>query len=800
MPQNTFKLKPMSRAGRVACSLPLQTATAIQLCVHAFLILALLTLPPSGVWAEDLNQALNDPDMPWHIVADDLSYDDEAKVYTAEGDVHITKADKKISADSIRFDHENMQVEASGNIVVSSGEDTISADSLSFDLANEQGQVSNGSLYIKENNFHIWSSDLRKTGADTYQAEKASVTTCDGDKPDWKITGRNLNVTIEGYGYAYHAAFWVKNVPIFYSPWIGFPVKTKRQTGLLTPRIGISNRKGYEYSQPFFWAINDSSDATLYWHAMSERGNKIGTEYRYTLTPLSKGTTMLDYLDDRRIDTVTGDDTSDTDWGYVDAEGNDILRLNSDRYWFRTKNYQELPGNFNSLLDMDIVSDQDYLTEFKRGHTGFIETRRYYNKTFGRDLDDYNDQVRLNRFNINRSWTRYNLNAEVRWYDDVIARTQDQDDTTVQRLPFVQFKGSKQAAGKTPFLFDLDSRYTHFYREATTTSNGVTQDHRLDVHPRVYLPLNLGPFFSFEPSLGLRETIWSVQAYETTPPDSHADDFQHREMVDIGANLSSEIYRIFNSGQNRLKHTLTPRINYNYIPDYDQTDYPEFDYIDRIEAENEVTYSLTNLFVLRRPDLRDTGQQEATPLYRYHQVARFDIGQSYDVNEAYENDPLEWKNGLTQEPFSPIYARLDITPEQYFKLSATADWSVYDHEMVSHNLSALLSDRRSDSLAFEHRFTRETDRSSKDGVNSFAAQGTLRVTRPLSLIARYEHDLYTDKDLETSFGILYSAQCWSIDLRYTHDVDEIIYSFEINLTGIGGFGSGIEHDNIASSF
>ncbi|MEK6194281.1 MAG: hypothetical protein N2F24_08650, partial [Deltaproteobacteria bacterium] len=76
MPQNTFKLKPMSRAGRVACSLPLQTATAIQLCVHAFLILALLTLPPSGVWAEDLNQALNDPDMPWHIVADDLSYDD----------------------------------------------------------------------------------------------------------------------------------------------------------------------------------------------------------------------------------------------------------------------------------------------------------------------------------------------------------------------------------------------------------------------------------------------------------------------------------------------------------------------------------------------------------------------------------------------------------------------------------------------------------------------------------------------------------------------------------------------------
>ena len=40
---------------------------------------------------------------------------------------------------------------------------------------------------------------------------------------------RNLNVTIEGYGYAYHAAFWVKNIPIFYSPWIGF---SHKKTGI----------------------------------------------------------------------------------------------------------------------------------------------------------------------------------------------------------------------------------------------------------------------------------------------------------------------------------------------------------------------------------------------------------------------------------------------------------------------------------------------------------------------------------------------------------------------------------------
>ena len=796
----TSKLDCRRPVGRHVPGHSIRIAKVALLCLQAVIILPLLILPLLEVQAEDLDNALNDPDLPWHIVADELGYDDNAKVYTAEGDVQISKADTKITADHIRFDHENMQVEASGNIVVIAGEDRIAADRLSFDLEKEQGRLSNSRLYLKRNNFYIWTSELSKTGAETYQAEKASVTTCDSDNPAWKITGRNLNVTIEGYGYAYHAAFWIKNVPVFYSPWVGFPVKIKRQTGLLTPRAGYSNRKGYEYSQPFFLAINKSSDATFYWNAMTERGHKFGGEYRYALTPYSKGTTMFDYLDDRRIDTTTGNDAGDEDWGYVDAGGNDILRSNSDRYWLRTKNNQELPGNVNALLDLDVVSDQDYLNEFKRGYTGFQESKKYYNKVFGRDLDDYNEPVRLNRLNINRSWSRFNLNGEFRWYDDIIARTQDLPDTTVQRLPFIQFNGSKQAIGSARFLFDLESSYTYFYRETATTPNGVTQDHRLDVYPRFYLPMDLGPYLSFEPSLGLRGTVWNVLADDTPPQTSDSDDIQHREMYDIGVNLSSELYRIFNTGQKRLKHTVTPRIAYRYLPEEDQSDYPQFDSIDRIEAENKVTYSFTNLFVLRRPDLRNVDRQDSGPAFRYHQVARFDIGQSYDFNEAREDNPLEWNNGRTREPFSPISTRLDITPEQYFTLSATADWSVYDHELVTHNIAARTSNQRGDRLALAHQFTRETDGSSQDGVNSFKAAGLLRVNRPLSLTARYERDLYTDKDLETGFGIRYAAQCWSLKLNYVKDVDEISYSFEIELIGLGHIGTGIDHDDIASGF
>ena len=56
-------------------------------------------------------------------------------------------------------------------------------------------------------------------------------------------------------------------------------------------------------------------------------------------------------------------------------------------------------------LDLDWVSDQDYLTEFRQGLTGFEETRDYYRDKFGRDIDDFNDPVRTNQAVVNKNWS-----------------------------------------------------------------------------------------------------------------------------------------------------------------------------------------------------------------------------------------------------------------------------------------------------------------------------------------------------------------------------------------------------------
>jgi LPS-assembly protein len=85
------------------------------------------------------------------------------------------------------------------------------------------------------------------------------------------------------------------------------------------------------------------------------------------------------------------------------------LRPNKDRYWFRMKHDQELPSGFSGRLDLDIVSDQDYLNEFKKGYSGFDETKKYFLSEFGREIDDYNDPVRVNRLNIFKNWNLYSL-------------------------------------------------------------------------------------------------------------------------------------------------------------------------------------------------------------------------------------------------------------------------------------------------------------------------------------------------------------------------------------------------------
>lgn len=722
---------------------------------------------------EQFRRFQDDPNQPWHIVADEISYDDKTNQYIASGNVIISKDEKSLGADFIRFDQKTMEVFAEGNVIMTVGEDFMVSSSMEMNLADETGTLYNGTIFLKENHFYIKGNKIQKVGKDTYTAHKVSISSCDGDNPAWKITGRNLKVTVEGYGFVSHAALWAKKLPVLYSPFLVFPAKLKRQSGLLMPQIGYSERKGGEYIQPLYWAISESSDATFYLHHMGYRGEKLGLEYRYVLDDMSKGALMYDYLNDRKIDDGSSD--SSEKWGYeddVDDPTKDILRTNSDRYWFRMKHDQALPFGFFAKLDIDYVSDQDYLHEFRDGYTGFDETEDYFHKNFGRDLDEYDDPVRTNRLNFNKNWSLYNLNAEARWYeyDSVIFRSQSLPDPILQKLPFIEFNGIKQKILKSPFYFDLDSEYTYFYNV------DGEKGHRMDLHSRLYLPYSFHNYFTVEPSIGIRETAW--HQYNSSDKKTLT-----RDMYDIKVDFSSDIYNIFQlEGESidRIKHSITPQIVYEYIPEKGQNEYPDIYFLDRIEKKNLITYSITNTFTSRSKQNVEKKENHLTDnihsdenneptSYAYNQFCRFKLEQSYDIDKEKDNDP---------EPFSPIYGEFELIPKKYLSMQADAEWSQYESRFISHNVATSMKDTRGDKLSVEYRYERDLN-------EYFRTDLFLKLSDRLSVFADYERNVLYDKDIRSGMGFLYETQCWSLDFQYIKEEYERRYELMINLAGIG---------------
>lgn len=728
----------------------------------------------------------DDSGSPWELRADEVEYDPGSKTYIARKGVTISRGNKRVSADFVRFDRIRMRAFAEGNVVMSTGEDVLTGSRIEIDLKDETGVVYDGSIFFRQSHFYIKGEEIRKVGENDYMARKASLTSCDGVSPDWKITAQKLDITVEGYGTLANGALWVKNMPVFYTPWLFFPVKNKRQSGLLSPEFGNSDRKGLEYSQPVYWAIGENSDATFYYHYMSERGSRTGGEYRYVLDEKSKGTLMFDFLDDRKTDDGTGD--TDNEWGY---DGDEYSRSNSERYWFRMKADQSLPFGFTGRADVDIVSDQDYLTEFKSGYGGYDKSRDYFAKYFGRETDDYNDPIRTNTLTLSRIWDGYSFNAQTVWNDDVTRRRWEDTDSTLQELPVINFSASRQSLSGLPVFWQADSEYTRFYRK-----DGA-RGHRADLHPRILVPLRFGNRFFAEPSLGFQETIWYID--RTDEGDTKEDRTLHREMFDARLELYTEFFRVYSlSAENeprgflpeKIRHSLRPQITYELVPDQDQNEYPYYDTLDRIEKRNRINLSLVQTLTSRRAVKTPANPDSASRknAYDYNRFCRLEMGQSYDfyeydMSEAdYDYNSADQSNPEENSHTSPFFGKIDITPLRYFSLGADAQWSHQENRLISHNAALSLHSGRGDLFFAEHRYT-------KDVNESIYMRMNVLMTAALSVYADYEKDMDADEELRQGLGFWYRTQCWSLNLRYAKDQDERSYGFMVNLHGLGGIGS-----------
>ena len=375
----------------------------IRCVVSGILGVAILVFPICAAAQID-DYDFGDPTTPITIEADMLSYDRESNVYTAEGDVRIIRGAAVLTADLVRLNAVSKEALAEGNVVYYDGENRVEADRVELNIDTQTGILYNGMIFYAEKHFYVSGEEMEKTGDVTYRALRGSLTSCDGEIPAWRITGRKTEVTVGGYAKVWDGVFRVKDVPIMYIPYGVYPVKTERQTGFLMPSFGTSSDDGFSFTLPFYWAINKSMDATIIGDVMTNRGLKVGLEYRYSLAEDLYGQINYSFIEDHnRDDPDTGDRMTDFRWA------------------FSFDHSQTLPGGIQALVDINMVSDDDYIDDLYDSYDNIEQ----------RDSDYLESRVNLSR---DFDWAFAYVNFS--WLDDLDDR---RDRTTLHRLPEAGF-------------------------------------------------------------------------------------------------------------------------------------------------------------------------------------------------------------------------------------------------------------------------------------------------------------------------------------------------------------------------
>jgi hypothetical protein len=203
---------------------------------------------------------------------------------TAEGEVLVKGEGVTVRADNLRYNSGSDTLILTGNVVMEEdGGGSFTGDTLALDLADLTGGISRGEIIIVPNGFRVRGEDINRIGPEEYSIRKGVFTSCPGDCPDWSFTASRIQVRREGYLEARHAAFRIVGIPVFYTPYLLYPVKTKRQTGLLFPELRFSDETGIESVWPLFITMGPHADATVSPRTFSRDSFGLGLDSRYRL-------------------------------------------------------------------------------------------------------------------------------------------------------------------------------------------------------------------------------------------------------------------------------------------------------------------------------------------------------------------------------------------------------------------------------------------------------------------------------------------------------------------------------------
>lgn len=680
-------------------------------------------------------------DLPVKMSAERLSYNYKTNTYTARGNVSLSQGNTRLRADSIVYEGKTGELTATGGVIVRAGADVIEAEKVKINLKASTGVLFNGKLLLTRQHIYLQGKELEKKGTSEYSVKEGSFTTCDGATPDWKITGKDLDVTLEGYGTLKHGFFYIRDIPVFYLPWLIYPAKRERQTGFLMPSTASSTLRGIDFRAPFFLNISPSVDATISPRFCSKRAVQCGLEFRYNPTEDLKGRFYGEYT---------------YDWKY--GPPSDPLKNLFYTTWRHDQNFS---GAARLKTNIQWVSD-----------------RNYFDIWGGR----FDKRLRVRYMESNailyRQTNSFLLQAEARYFDNL-----DLPDNarTVQNLPILTATLFDRQVPYLPLLVNSNFTYNYFH---APSMNEVWLGARVQWDTRIGLPISLGRYLKFDPSMSYFARGYDGDYYEHGKSVSSVNSVR-TDLYQINTDMFTDIDRIFERplfGFQKIKHTIRPRVVWTYRPLRSRQIYPYFDESDRM---NEVS--------LLTAEVRQSLVGRISP-GEYLDFASFSLSQGYDFhNTRTAEDPLGERSPLKSH-WTNTQAELSIRPHSLLDLRAQAEYDPVMNRARSYSVNLGVMDHRGDTIQILHQFAEDELREDLNRQTNLNLQ--VRLTSAIDFFVENQYTHQFNFAYFTSLGLNYHPQCWNMLLRYsesreqdpvTHkirDADQTVF-LTVSLYGLG---------------
>ncbi len=690
------------------------------------------------------------------------------------GEVVLRRGDSQLEAPQVRVNAARDTAFADGPITVRYPGLLVRGGDAEVSLDSDAARIDDAHYVLHQQRVRGDARSMQRLADGRYRMSEASFTTCEPSSRLWRVVGNDVTIDREaGYGTASNARLEMGEVPVFYWPWVRFPIDDRRQSGFLWPTLGLSS-DGFDYSQPYYLNLAPNYDATLTPRYLSEHGAMLGGEFRYLVGGDDEGSIEGAYLpNDNGGDSDNPNDPDDA----FDGE---------DRWYVDYRHH----GNFSDRLDYGL-------------RYGAASDGRYFDD-FGRDFSEQDTEYLERLARLTYAGTTWNLDARAQGYQR-LDYPLDEDDRPYYRLP--SLTADARWEQDNGFYQEWNSNATYFERDLHgVDSNGFWEDEETGDTRQIRLReaangarVNLTPAVGWraQPSWGFLEPrfqLWQTQ-YELDygNRDTDRDESLSRTVpvtsLDSGLIFERDV-ELFDSD---WRQTFEPRLYYAYAPERDQSEFPDFDTderaiswnqlwspyrftgSDRVGDVNKVSYGASTRFLED-----DTGTERlglSVGQSAYFSDRNIDMDGDPDTLPDRESNYEEWYNATRDR--SPVITQLDWRINDHWR--SRYEWFYDPDRSKTEKASAYLQymSTAGSVLNLGYRWQLQGFDPSGDDEDQLSynredydVSFAYKATQSLDLIGRYLYDNTNSRDLETLAGVQFNSCCSAVQLVWREWVDD----------------------------